>query len=90
MNPFSRKKKQPKMLQAPPPRELKDIQNEYNQLSLRAGQCQYQTFVLGKDLEQINHRLVQVNQEAAERNKLDAAAKAKAADAEATKEVKSE
>ncbi len=84
MNPFSRKKKV-KLPQAPEPRELKVIQDEYNQLSLRAGQNQYQTFVLGQDLNQINQRLVEVNQEAAHRNKLDAAIKAKEIDDKAVK-----
>lgn len=71
MNPFSTKKRR-QSLPTVPPRDLKDIQVEYNQLSLRAGQNQYQSYVLAQDLKGINQRLVEVNQEAAERNKLDA------------------
>ncbi len=56
-----------------PPRTMEAIQAEYGQLSARAGQIQYQVFVLNKDLEQTNQALVAVNHEAAARQKLDAA-----------------
>lgn len=87
MNPFSSKKKQVKLpkVEVPSPRKLEEIQAEYNQLSARAGQNQYQSYVLAEDLKSLNRRLVEVNQEAAERNKLDAAAKAKEDDAKAVK-----
>lgn len=71
-----------KSQQVPEPRPLEEIQSEYNQLSGKAGQNQYQSYVLAKDLESINKRLIEVNQEAAYRQKLDAAAEVKA-DAEA-------
>ena len=66
--------------EAPPPRAMEEIQAEYNRLSGQAGQNQYQAYVLSKDLERINQRLVEINQEAAYRNKLDAETKAKEAD----------
>ncbi len=75
---LNRFKKAPK---PQPPRELSDIQKEYQQLSTQAGQNQYQAYVLSKDLERINQRLVEINQEAASRNTLNAEAKAKEADA---------
>ncbi len=68
-NPFSRKKE--KFPKAQAPRDLKDIQNEYNQVSLKAGQNQYQIHVLNKDLAYLNERLISINQEAAARQKLD-------------------
>jgi len=77
-------KKLGKTQEAPPPRAMEEIQAEYNRLSGQAGQNQYQAYVLGKDLERINQRLVEVNQEAAFRNKLDAEAKAKETDQAAT------
>lgn len=71
MNPFSRKKKI--KVQAPTaPRELAEIQKEYQQLSLQAGQNQYQSYILAQDRARLNNRLREVNFEAAERNKLDA------------------
>jgi hypothetical protein len=54
-----------------PPREMKDIQAAYNELRARAGDLQYQVFVLEKDLSQINQALISVNHEAAARQKLD-------------------
>lgn len=53
------------------PRELEDIRKEYNELSLRAANAQYLVFVHSKDLEQVNNRLIQVNQEAGARQALD-------------------
>lgn len=81
-NPFKRKG----VANPKAPRELKEIQAEYNQLSARAGQNQYQTYVLTEDLKQINKRLVEVNQEAAHRNKLDAEKKAQEPKVEAKNE----
>jgi len=73
-------KKLSKTAQEAPPRAMEEIQAEYNRLSGQAGQNQYQAYVLSKDLERINQRLVEINQEAAYRNKLDAETKAKEAD----------
>ena len=59
------------------PRELEEIRKEYNELSLRAANAQYLVFVHSKDLEQVNNRLIQVNQEAGARQQLDEANKPK-------------
>lgn len=58
------------------PRQIADIQAEYQQLCLQAGQMQYQAKVLNDQLAEINKTLLAVNNEGAERNKIDAAAKA--------------
>lgn len=57
------------------PRALEDINKEYNQLCLKAGDLQYRIKCFGGELENINHALLQVNQEAAKRKELDDAAK---------------
>lgn len=57
------------------PRALTEIQKEYQELCLKAGQIQYQVKVNTDELEKINERLLEVNYEAAERNQLDATAK---------------
>lgn len=73
-NPF-KKDKYPKQSA---PRELADIQKEYQQLSAMAANAQYVVFIKNKELEEINNRLVAVNQEAGKRQELDAAKKAEA------------
>lgn len=72
------KKKAPKINLAPPkePRQLAEIEQEYAKLAQEAGAVQYQVFVLGEQLKQINARMLEVNKEANERNKLTEAAKA--------------
>jgi len=64
-------------LPAPPPapRALADITAEYQQKAIEAGQSQYQAFVHSEDVKSLNRRLLELNREAAERNKLDAEAK---------------
>lgn len=54
-----------------PPRALPDIQAEYQQTALQAGQTQYQAFVHSEDLNSLNKKLLDLNREAAERNRLD-------------------
>jgi hypothetical protein len=53
------------------PRVLDEIQKEYAELVGKAGQIQYQLFVLDKDLKSINDRLLAINHEAAARKELD-------------------
>lgn len=67
------KRKKDKFPKEQVPRDLKEIQAAYNDLSARAGQIQYQRFVLDKDLEYVNNQLVSVNQEAHARKELDKA-----------------
>ena len=59
------------------PRGLQEITTEYNSLSQKAGQLQYQILIYSEDLKNINDRLRQLNYEAADRNAKDAAEAAK-------------
>lgn len=54
-----------------PPRAMTEIQQEYQELVFKAGQAQYQLYVIERDLAQTNFRLREVNVEAAARNELD-------------------
>jgi Mg2+ and Co2+ transporter CorA len=45
-------------------REMKDIQAEYSQQAMIAGQTQYQIKVLQSDLEKMNAKLSELNDEA--------------------------
>lgn len=74
MNPFKRKKD--KFPKPSGPRAMKEIQSEYQQASAQAANAQYQVFVHGKSLNLINQRLLELNQEADVRQKLDASVKA--------------
>jgi hypothetical protein len=65
--------KKPKQLSVP--RALPEIQKDYAQVCNNAGQIQYQIKVYEQELIQTNQRLLSLNQEAAARNQLDAAAK---------------
>lgn len=68
---------QPRQVSLPapqPPRAVADIQVEYQTTALQAGQAQYQAFVYSEDLKSLNKKLLALNREAAERNKLDAEA----------------
>jgi hypothetical protein len=56
------------------PRSSEIIQNEYSQLSFRAGQTQYQIGVYQDELKRMNELMRQLNYEAAARNQLDAQA----------------
>lgn len=53
------------------PRALDEIRTEYGQEAGKAGQLQYQIYALNQDLERLNQRLVSLNYEAAERQKMD-------------------
>jgi hypothetical protein len=55
------------------PRPMVEIQAEYNELRGLAADSQYQVFIYGKTLEQTNHKMAALNQEAAKRKELDAA-----------------
>lgn len=71
-------KNQPRQISLPaprPPRAMADIQAEYQQTALQAGQAQYQVFVHQEDVKNINKKLLELNREASVRNKLDAEAK---------------
>lgn len=59
------------------PRNLEAIQADYQQTALQAGQSQYQVFVHSEDLKSLNQKLLNLNREAAERNRLDQEAKNK-------------
>ncbi len=74
---FRKAKKQAEA--APVPRKIDEIQAQYNEVAQRAGQAQYQVYVLEKDLELLNRKLLDINQEAAARNRLDKEAAAEAA-----------
>lgn len=53
------------------PREMQEINQEYQQQSFKAGVLQYQIKILGKELDLANNRLELVNNEAAARKELD-------------------
>lgn len=53
------------------PRELTEVQTEYQRLCANAGQLQYQLRVYERELERINNQLEGVNREAAARVELD-------------------
>lgn len=55
------------------PRALDVIKKEYSELCNRAGQLQYTMAVNEQELNSINSRLFNINNEAAERNRLNAA-----------------
>ena len=54
------------------PRELPEIQKEYQEQCISAGQLQYQMKVYSDALEKVNERLLVINNEAAARQKLNA------------------
>ncbi len=54
------------------PRAMAEIQKEYQQVALNAGQAQYQAFVHGEEAKNLNKRLLSLNQEAGARQALDA------------------
>lgn len=56
------------------PRQLAEIQQQYQEGCLRAGQLQYQVSVLTQDLATLNEDLLSINKEAALRQQLDKAA----------------
>lgn len=54
------------------PRALEEIQKEYQTICFNAGQVQYQLSVYNQELDTLNKRLFNINNEAAARNKLEA------------------
>lgn len=81
------KSKAKKVAPPPPvPRELKIIEGEFQKLSNRAGQVQYQKHICEKELAKLNDALESVNNEAAARQQLDKEEAAKSAQDSAKKE----
>lgn len=70
---FNNKKKQVK----PKPRSMDELLKANAELKARAGEVQYLVYVYTKELEQVNSALLSLNQEAAERKKLDEESKPK-------------
>ncbi len=69
----SKKQKQKQVQQTPPvPRELPEIQKLYSELTGKAGQLEYQMYMVPKQLKEINEALESLNYEAAARKKLNA------------------
>lgn len=71
--------KKAKEAQPKTPRTIPEIQKEFGELSQRAANSQYLVFVHEQELQRVNNRLLEVNQEAAERQQLDAKVKAELA-----------
>ena len=57
-------------------RSVAEIQGEYQALCTRAGHIQYQVFTLSKDLDMLNESMRNLNFEASEASKAEAAPKA--------------
>lgn len=55
---------------------MQEIQQEYQQLLAQVANAQYLVFVHQQEQERINKKLLDLNQEAAKRNKLDSETKA--------------
>jgi hypothetical protein len=64
------------------PRLMDAINTEYSELIGKVGQAQYQAYIYTQKVAELNRELERVNQEAAERKRLDAEAQTK------TEEVK--
>jgi len=66
------KKKAQKLAQQPEvPRAMDEIKKDYQELSAQVANAQYTAFIKAKEVEQLNLRLLSLNQEASERTKLD-------------------
>ncbi len=57
------------------PRAIEAIKQEFAELCMKAGQAQYQSEVLSREIKNLNERILQVNIEANKREQLDKAAK---------------
>lgn len=69
----SLKSKNNKKFPLPPvPRAMDEIQKVYSELCARAGALQYKITIDNKSLDELNEALVNVNNEAAARQQLDA------------------
>lgn len=80
-NPFKKKALNPQA-----PRSMDDINKEYRELLVAVANAQYMAFIKNLEVENLNKRLIQVNQEAAQRQELDRQVAAE----EAKKEEKNE
>jgi hypothetical protein len=71
----SKSSKSPKKvnLPPPPPRAMPEIQAENEKLCSDAGKLQYHIKVYENQLASINNRLYEINNEASQRNAIDAA-----------------
>lgn len=87
LNRLRRNKDKKVSLTPPAPRTIEEITKEYQQVSFEAGAAQYQEFVYGEQVKNLNQRLLSLNREADARKKLDAQDADKAM--EATNESKS-
>ena len=67
----------------PEPRQLEEITKEYNIIAARLGAVHYQGLVMQREAEELIKKMSSLNSEGADRNKLDAEAKAKEASNEA-------
>lgn len=83
-NPFKKLKKK---LEAPAPRQLDEIQREYSDISAKAGNAQYLTYIYQNDLQYYNQRMRELNHEADLRKKLNAEVAKAAAAVQETKAV---
>lgn len=59
------------------PRLLTEIQTEYKDVAFKAGNLQYHMEIMKLELNQLNQRLQQMNQEAAKRGEIDQELKSK-------------
>jgi len=62
-----------KKVKTAPPRDAEVLKKEYADLTYKAGDYQYQAYVLARSLEQVNQQLEQIATEFNERAKLDKA-----------------
>lgn len=53
------------------PRQMEEIRKDYTQASALLADAQYQVFVRTKDVQNISEQMLDLNFEAAERNRLD-------------------
>lgn len=60
-----------------PARSLEEITKEYNEVRARVADTQYHVYVYQLETEKLNKQMYALNQEASERQKLDAETKAK-------------
>jgi len=74
MTKFFKSKKKAAEIKPAEPRQEADIRKEYADVSLAAGQVQYQLYVYKSELARLNAKLLELNQEGAARQQLDKAA----------------
>jgi hypothetical protein len=59
------------------PRKMDEIKTEYAEVKSRLGDAQYLKFVYDRETELLSQRMLEINQEASKRQKLDTEEKAK-------------